>query len=126
VRVLVDTVTLLYAIKTPERLSKRARAVLDNAANVRELSVLSLNEIALKRSVGKMDVTRDDVLQAIAGLQLSVLPYSAEHALEFFDVPTYHGDPFDRQLIAQLLCEKIPIVTPDEQFRRYAGVKVVW
>ena len=36
------------------------------------------------------------------------------------------GDPFDRQIIAQALSEKIPVVTPDEKFRLYSGLKIIW
>jgi PIN domain nuclease of toxin-antitoxin system len=34
----------------------------------------------------------------------------------------HQRDPFDRQIIAQVLCEKISVVTPDEKFRLYDGV----
>ena len=41
-------------------------------------------------------------------------------------LPTHHPDPVDRQLIAQALVENIAIVTPDEAFTLYEGLKVVW
>lgn len=43
-----------------------------------------------------------------------------------FSLPFHHKDPFDRQILAQALTEKIPIVTPDAMFRLYSGVKVIW
>jgi PIN domain nuclease of toxin-antitoxin system len=43
-----------------------------------------------------------------------------------FEVPAHHGDPFDRQIIAQALSEKIPIMTSDEKFSLYKGLRVVW
>src|SRR5437870_4259782 len=49
-----------------------------------------------------------------------------EHALRLFDLPTHHADPFDRRIIAQALVENVPVVTPDEAFRLYDGLKVVW
>jgi len=33
---------------------------------------------------------------------------------------------FDRQIIAQALSEKIPVVTLDEKFRLYGGLKIIW
>jgi PIN domain nuclease of toxin-antitoxin system len=54
------------------------------------------------------------------------LPYAAEHAFRLFDLPTQHADPFDRQIIAQALVENVPVVTPDESFNHYEGLKVVW
>ena len=46
--------------------------------------------------------------------------------LRLFDLPTHHADPFDRQIIAQALAENVPVVTPDEAFNLYEGLKVVW
>jgi predicted nucleic acid-binding protein len=62
----------------------------------------------------------------VADLRLRVLPYAAEHAFRLFDLPSHHADPFDRQIIAQALVENVPIVTPDEAFNLYEGLKVVW
>ena len=47
------------------------------------------------------------------------------HAFRLFDLPAHHADPFDRQIIAQALVEDIPVVTPDEAFRQYEGLRVV-
>lgn len=57
---------------------------------------------------------------------MRVLPYTAEHAYALFDLPPHRGDRFDRQIIAQALAEGIPIVTADEAFRLYDGLKVIW
>jgi len=52
--------------------------------------------------------------------------YTAEHAFGLFALPLHHGDAFDRQIIAQALVENIPIVTADEKFKLYKGLKVIW
>jgi len=41
-------------------------------------------------------------------------------------LPAHHADPFDRQIIAQALIEDVPVVTPDEAFRLYDGLTVLW
>jgi PIN domain nuclease of toxin-antitoxin system len=69
---------------------------------------------------------QDDLNAGITALRLRVLPYTAEHAFRLFDLPLHHGDPFDRQIIAQALAEGIPVVTSDEAFRLYKGLKVIW
>lgn len=125
-RVLLDTVTFLYVLQSPERLSRLAKKIVETPTNVLELSVLSFSEIALKKAVGKLSLTRDSLEAAVNRLQLNILAYTQEHALELFDLPTYHRDPFDRQLIAQAIVEKIPVVTCDEQFLPYKQVKVIW
>ena len=125
-RLLLDTVVFIHAVERPERLSKRAASALQNPANVLELSTVSLTEIAIKVSAGKLDFTADAAREAIEDLGLRVLPFSAEHAFRLFALPLHHRDPFDRQIIAQALEEDIPVVTSDDKFGLYKGLKVVW
>lgn len=125
-RLLLDTVALIYAVECPDRLSKRASTVLENPSNILELSAISLSEIAIKSALGKLRISGDAAEQAIRDLSLRILPYNAAHALQLFDLPLHHPDPFDRQIIAQALAEKIPVVTSDEKFDLYNGLKVIW
>jgi PIN domain nuclease of toxin-antitoxin system len=125
-RLILDTVTFIWAVSAPERLSRAAQSALRTGTAVREISVVSLTEIAVKQASGKLRFGKADATAAIADLQLRVLPYSAEHALRLFDLPTYHADPFDRQIIAQALAENVSVVTPDDAFHLYKGLKVVW
>jgi len=126
VRLLLDTAAFIYAVETPERLSKRANSVLQSAANNLELSTISIAEIAIKAALGKLKLSADATRHSIQDLDIRILSYTIEHALRLFEVPLHHGDPFDRQIIAQALSEKIPVVTPDEKFRLYSGLKIIW
>ena len=125
-RVLLDTAVLIFAAISPERLSKRATVVLENEANVLELSAVSLSEIAITTALGKLRISADVARQTVEELSIRVLPYTADHAFQLFDLPLHHADPFDRQIIAQALAEKIPIVTSDEKFSLYKGLKLIW
>ncbi len=125
-RLILDTVTFIWAVSTPERLSRAAISALQRRTAVREISVVSLTEIAVKQARGKLTFSKADATAGVADLRLRVLPYSAEHAFRLFDLPTHNADPFDRQIIAQALAEDIAVVTPDEAFLAYEGLKVVW
>lgn len=125
-RVLLDTSTFLWAVHSPENLSKAAAAVLLDDATVREISVISVTEIAIKQARGKLTFSREDVLQGLADVQVRVLPYTAEHSFAMFELPLHHADPFDRQIIAQALTEGIPVVTSDGSFGLYGGLEVIW
>jgi PIN domain nuclease of toxin-antitoxin system len=126
VRLLVDTVTFIWAISSPERISRRARSALEDKSAVREISSISISEIAIKQVLEKLVLQAEDVLAGTHDLQMRVLPYTEEHALELFSLPLHHADPFDRQIIAQGLSEEIPVVTCDEKFKRYKGLQVLW
>ena len=125
-RVLLDTATFLWAAQSPEQLSRAALAVLRSVETERELSSLSISEIAIKNTLGKLEFDLKNVLRSLDDLIVRVLPYRAEHALELFSLPRHHADPFDRQIIAQALAEDLPVVTSDRSFRLYKGVKVIW
>jgi PIN domain nuclease of toxin-antitoxin system len=126
VRLLLDTAVLIYAVDSPDRISKRAMSNLENSENILEMSSISLAEIAIRAAVHKLDFTEDDIRHALDDLGIRILPYGGTHALRLFGLPRHHRDPFDRQLIAQALYEEIPIVTPDEAFRLYKGLRIIW
>ena len=111
---------------SPERISRKAMLALQKEDAVRELSPISLSEIAIKQAKGNLKLGKEGALFGIADLKLRVLPFTADHACRLFGLPPHHADPFDRQIIAQALVEEIPIVTPDEKFKLYAGIKVIW
>jgi PIN domain nuclease of toxin-antitoxin system len=66
------------------------------------------------------------VRQAMWDMLVSVLPFTADHAYRLFELPLHHRHPFDRQIVAQALCEGIALVTSDERLKRYEGLKVIW
>jgi PIN domain nuclease of toxin-antitoxin system len=126
VRLLMDTVALILAVEAPQELSRRASAALENPANNLELSAISLTEIAIKSSRGKLKLSGHTMRQAVEDMGLRILPYTAEHAFGLFALPPHHADPFDRQIIAQALAEGIPVLTCDHAFALYKGLKVIW
>jgi len=126
VRLLLDTAILIWAIEAPERLTRRAAAALENTDNTLDISAVSLTEIAIKVATGKLELSAASMRQAFDDLDIRVLPYKADHAFLLFDLPLHHRDPFDRQIIAQALSEKIPVVTSDEKFSLYKGLKIIW
>lgn len=125
-RVLLDTAVLILSADAPERLSKRAYSALQGVEVIREFSAVSLTEIAIKNTLGKLNMPAERVRQAMQDLLVRVLPFTADHAYRLFELPLHHRDPFDRQIVAQALVEGIPLVTPDERLRRYEGLRVIW
>ena len=125
-RVLLDTAAFIFAVEAPDRLSTRALAVLKNPENVRELSSISLTEIAVKNTLGKLGISAPMARQAIEDMHVRVLPFTSDHAFCLFGLPVHHRDPFDRQIIVQALYEDIPVVTSDRRFSSYSGLKVIW
>jgi len=99
---------------------------LQDLDNVLELSAISVTEIAIKAASGKLAFAAATLRKSTQDLGIRILPYSGDHALRLFELPVHHRDLFDRQIIAQALSEQIPAVTPDETFRLYKGLRVIW
>jgi len=62
-RLLLDTVTFLWAVDSPGRITRRAMSAMRSGAAVREMSVVSLSEIAIKLSIGKLAFGKEEVMQ---------------------------------------------------------------
>ena len=127
-KLLLDTQLLLWAAGEPKRLSRKARALIQEPSHELLFSPASLWEIVIKRSLGRDDFRVDpDVLRrALIDNGYQELPISATHVLRVGTLEMRHKDPFDRLLIAQALAEGITLVTADVLLGRYeAPVRLV-
>lgn len=127
-RLLLDTHAFLWWVADDERLSRRARAAMASEANTCLLSAASAWEVAIKASIGKLDVGGDVarfVGEQVALNRFVALPIGLDQAARVAALPLHHRDPFDRLLVAQALTEDAAIVSADAVFGRY-GVKRVW
>lgn len=122
--VLLDTHVLLWWLDDPgQLLSVDARDTISEPNNVVIVSSVSVWEIAIKRSLGKLSAPTD-LASAITSCGFSTLPISVAHALATESLPMHHRDPFDRMLLAQASIEKATIVTRDPQLAAY-GLPIV-
>jgi PIN domain nuclease of toxin-antitoxin system len=124
---LLDTHAFLWLMDDPDLLSDTARARIDAAPTEVLLSATSLWEIAIKRSLGKLElpVSSARLLELARDSGTPVLPIEAEHAIHVEQLPLHHRDPFDRLLAAQALVEGLPIISRDAAFDLY-GVVRIW
>jgi PIN domain nuclease of toxin-antitoxin system len=114
-RLLVDAHALLWWLGGDRRLSPTARETIE-AAQQPPLSAGTLVEIAVKRSLGKLEIDEDWPEQASAdGFDVLAIGWSHTARVQGLPFPRLagrpHRGPFDRLLAAQVLCERIPIVT---------------
>jgi PIN domain nuclease of toxin-antitoxin system len=114
---LADTHVLLWSINDDPRLRSAHRDILASSAIV-YASAASVWEIAIKQSIGKLDVPTDFGF-LLPRMQFTPLAITIEHAQKVTELPRHHGDPFDRLLIAQAQAEKLSILTADPAFARY-------
>lgn len=120
---LLDTHLLLWAAGQPDRLSKKALALLKPTANELLFSAASLWEVAIKRGLGRADFKVDVRLlrRGLLDNGYSELSIGSEHVVAIESLPPIHKDPFDRILVAQAQVEGITLVTADPGMARYPG-----
>lgn len=122
-KLLLDTHTFLWFITGASQLSVNARLVIEDPSNDKFVSIVSLWEIALKFSLGKLTLQDDfDVLfpnqLVINGFE--ELSIENKHFYELVRMPFHHRDPFDRLMIAQAISEKMSVVSIDAAFDNYS------
>lgn len=122
---LVDTnVVLWMLLGDRERVTPAAVKALEDERHAILVSAASVWEIAIKRSLGKLEI-EDGWARALGRVGLEPLPITAIHASEVERLPWHHRDPFDRLLVAQAAVEELPMVSADPQLDAYE-VEVVW
>ena len=77
------------------------------------VSVVSLWEVAIKRSLNRPDFqfNSSELRQQIQREGFEELPIRAEHCRAVQNLPCHHKDPFDRLLISQAQPEQIKLLS---------------
>ncbi len=117
-KILVDTHIFLWMLSYPERLNEKRRYELESPANEVFLSAMSIAELMIKHSMGKIDI-KFDPLEMAKKMRIDILNFSGPEAMLLGKLPLHHKDPFDRMLIAQALENKFSLMSDDSKFLPY-------
>ena len=123
-RLLLDTHSLLWVMQDEPRLGRAARRVLNEAEAV-HVSSVSLWEIAIKRSLGKLRVDEETLDTQLDKIGFAPLPITWAHTRAVRRLPLLHTDPFDRMLVAQALTEPLHLLTHDAALKPYSDLVIV-
>lgn len=119
-RLLVDTHLLLWWLEDNPALSAEAREAIRDPENTVFVSAVSLWEIWLKQSLGKLRLPVD-FTERLAAESFESLPLMAAHTRQVALLPWHHRDPFDRMLVAQAQVEKLVLLTADSALTAYGS-----
>ena len=117
-KLLLDTHIFLWALSEPNRLSQKQVIAMEDPTNTVYVSSISITEIAIKASLGKLELSFDPI-DAAERSGFEMLDFSAKEALLLKDLPFHHRDPFDRMLITQAISRKLVVATQDSLFDQY-------
>jgi PIN domain nuclease of toxin-antitoxin system len=127
-KLLLDTQCWLWMQASPERLNDQAHNLLTDAGVELVLSAASSWEIAIKYALGKLPLPERPeqyLPQRLRDDGIEPLPITHTHALRVAALPAHHRDPFDRLLISQAQCERLPLLTADRLLTTY-DVEIIW
>ena len=108
-------------------LSEKARSLIAEPQHTVFVSAVTIWEIYLKQSIGKLHIP-DSFSKALLNESFESLPLTARQASVVGELPWHHRDPFDRMLIAQAIEEKMTCVSSDDRFPLYkpSGLQLLW
>jgi PIN domain nuclease of toxin-antitoxin system len=119
---------LIWATVEPHRISPRARQLLSHPEHELLFSMVSLWELSIKISNGKLTplgASITDVIEVLKQRGAQLLPIRSGHIVRLESLPLHHRDPFDRLLVAQALEEDLAILSSDRLLHQYSA-KIVW
>jgi PIN domain nuclease of toxin-antitoxin system len=121
VKLLIDTHLLLWWFDASPSLSAEAERLIRNPENTIFVSAVSLWEIWLKQSLGKLRLPAN-FLERLAAESFESLPLTAAHTARIGQLAWVHRDPFDRMLVAQAQAENLVLLTADEVLAGYGAM----
>ena len=122
-RLLLDTHVLLWFVSDPGKLLAEAREIIEDGSNDIFVSVVSEWEIAIKQSVGRLDLPEPAetwLPKVLKASGLEVLDIDLRSTLRTRALPWHHRDPFDRLLVAQSLEHGFTLCSRDAHLEAYA------
>ncbi|MDR2233750.1 MAG: type II toxin-antitoxin system VapC family toxin [Tannerella sp.] len=131
-KLMLDTHVLLWAIGDSDKLSPQIAEQINDMNNEVFVSAISLWEIVLKQSIGKLELNFavEDILMYCKQLGFYLMPLKPLEVFGFLKLPQKknHKDTFDRMIICQCIANDYVLVSKDEKMAEYRdnGLKGLW
>jgi len=121
---LIDTHYALWALFEPEKIPAKIVKIFENEEDEKYVSGISLWEISLKYSIGKLELygtNPEGVYDSLLEAGFKVLDLKNIDAATFFRLPLIedHKDPFDRLLIWQAIQNNLIFLTKNRKIEQY-------
>jgi len=126
-RLLLDTHLLLWWMNDDPRLPKAVVEKVQGPDTEVFVSQASLWEIAIKRSLGRLQVDLPELERQVPLQGFHWLPIRNVHLLLVgaLSNDSEHRDPFDRLLVCQSRAEPMLLLSSDRQLERYGSTVTI-
>ena len=121
---LIDTHILIWLAISPQEISKDVLRILENPENKVFVSTVSLWEIAIKLSIGKLYLQGLKISYLVQfceeqNIRIIQLPLSAIEQYQRLPKKENRKDPFDRFLISLSIADNYTLVSADGKVNLY-------
>ena len=122
---LIDSHVLLWLLENSPQLSTNAKDIIQNQDLA--ISIASLWEIEIKRSIGKLQVPfiPTQLAKICTDRDIQIFPVTPAELDVLGNLPFIHRDPFDRIIISTALSKGYPLLTHDENIQKY-NLQTIW
>ena len=131
-KILLDSHAFVWAKCSPLHFSETTRSLIISPANEVHISVASAWELWIKNSKKPIKGLADLLTRGPRAFRdaaeesgIELLQVTLEHAAAAAALPQIHRDPFDRMIIAQAIQEHFTVITADNIFSKYRGLRVL-
>jgi PIN domain nuclease of toxin-antitoxin system len=128
VRLLLDTCAFLWLAQEPDKISSASAKLIDDQDNELFLSDVSILEIVMKNSAGKLPLPAEPevwISDKMEFHQLTSIRLSEKEIFLSGKLPRVHNDPFDRLLVAQAILNGMTLLSPDIPMSKL-GASQIW
>jgi PIN domain nuclease of toxin-antitoxin system len=127
-RYYLDTHIIIFIIFSEfDELDAVVSEILEDPSNRIYASIAAVRETLHLFKTGKIShrsfKTARDILKGIRDADIEIRLVTEPHMLTYADleIARNHNDPIDHILIAQAMCERIPLISSDHKFQRYVS-----
>ncbi len=118
---LLDTHIAYWWMVEPDNITPELRTLIMDGGERMMVSHVSLWELVVKRSAGKLRLDIAQFEREISAAGFAWLSITPDHVLacDALPVQAEHRDPFDRLLVAQAMSERMTLLTADRMLPMY-------
>ena len=128
---LLDTHILIWLLTSQKSLSETVLSIIKNRENKICVSSVSIWEISIKISLGKLDIEDKlptDVVFECEKMNIDLIDLTIRETATSYNLKNiHHKDPFDRILIWQAIKNDFTFISDDKNVKKYIseGLKVI-
>ncbi|MBI5416996.1 type II toxin-antitoxin system VapC family toxin [Candidatus Poribacteria bacterium] len=129
---ILDTHVWIWWLSNPEKLSRKAREIIEKAISKERLYVSSMSvwETTMLVHMGRLELymdVKDWIFNAESLPYFNFIPVNNNIAIKSVRLPDFnYKDPVDRIIVATAMTIDATLITRDEKILDYPHIKSIW